>query len=164
MAVVSKILIKKENAYDLIEKIINPKFYSLSTRLEDENYKIYRNSLMAFRNVNTKEIINITDYEGCSFVNTRIMCSKEFLNSDFFKKYEVEIIFNICAIIKENKNYNNKHKVFDLNDKACYRVLNSTEFLTSDFIKEHYDEIFNTLDNIVIEREIEKKKTKKKIR
>ncbi len=162
MAVVSKILVKKDNEYDLIEKIINPKFYSLSTHLDDDNYKIYRNNLMAYRNANTKKIINIADYEECSFVNTRVMCSKEFLNSDFFKENEVEIIFNICAIIKENKSYNNKHKVFDLNDRSCYKLLNSTEFLTSDFIKEHYEEIFNTLDNIVINRE--KAKVKKKIR
>lgn len=162
MAIISKILIKKDNEYDLIEEIINPKFYTKKIYFKDKNYKVYRNSFIAYRNANTQEIINIIDYEGYEFVNTRVMCSKEFLNSDFFKNHEIEIIFNIYATIDENKKYNNKYKAFNLNNKSCCKVLNSREFLTSDFIKEHYEEIFNTLDNIVINRE--KAKVKKKIR
>lgn len=162
MAVLGKILVKNEDEYDLLEMIINPKFYSSKMCFNDKNYKVYRNSFTAYRNADTKEIVNINDYYGDSFVNTRLMCSKEFLNSDFFKNNEIEIIFNLCSIIKETKKYNDKYKTLDLDDKSCYKLLNSNEFLTSDFIKNNYDKLFKTLDNIAVEKE--KVKVKKKIR
>ena len=103
MIVVSRILMHKRKQYDLLEKIINPKFYSPKICFKEEKYKVYRNSFIAYRNAYTKEIVDINDYYGFTYINTRLMCSKEFLNSEFFKKNEVEIIFNICSIIKENK-------------------------------------------------------------
>ena len=36
-------------------------------------------------------------------------------------------------------------------------ILETKEFLTSEFAKKHYKEIFNTLDNIVEEKEKRKK-------
>lgn len=154
MLTFNRLIVKKDKEYKIIEEVLNPDIYALKLySVNGEFARLYRNNLTVYKDANINKVINIMDYEGCSYINARNICSKEFLESNFFKNNQAEIILIMASIIKEKRKHKPKDKILDLNDKSCYKVLNSQKFLTSDFAKAHYAEIYNTLDKIISERE-----------
>jgi len=149
LKIVNRCIVKTSNDYKLIEEIYNSKEVRKYTKKNDKNfYKLYLGSNYIYRDANTKEVLNIEDYENCLFVNTRNMCCFEFINSDFFKENHREILLYIMHI----NHYNNLIEVCNTN----YEELKSPEFLTSYFARNHYKEIFETLDQIIINKENKK--------
>lgn len=157
--IVNTALVKKNNKYFLIEELLKSNEISqYMKKNEPMFYRLYQGCGNIYIDANTNEIIDISDYENCMFVNTRNMYSEEFLNSEFFNKYHLEIVLNIMHI-------KGQKKLFDLRDKTNYKPLETADFLTCEFSRMHYQEIFDTLDDISLKKEASKKsrvKTKSK--
>ncbi|MBE6153142.1 MAG: hypothetical protein E7166_02790 [Firmicutes bacterium] len=157
-AVVNRCFIKKDNEYFIIEEMNNSKEVRKFTKKIDRNlHKLYLSSNYIYRDARTDEIVDITNFENCLFINTRNICDIEFLQSEFFKKNHAEILMTIMII-------NKARKIIDVNDVSNYKLLRSKDFLTSDFVKDNIKDIFDTLNNILIEKETSAEiKTKRKL-
>ena len=156
MKTLYKYIAKKGEEYFLIEQNFNPHLYSFE-KLEGENADLYNKSVFVYVDANTKELVDITEFNPDNFVNTNWMLSEYFLNSEFFTNNKDDILLRIILIYKKQK----ENKLVDLKDKTCYKVLTSTEFLTSEYAKKHYKEIYDTLNNKNNSKENKKTKSKR---
>lgn len=154
MKIINTGIVEKNGQYFIIEEIKNTRKVS---KLLKEKYpqihKYYRIEPYVYRNANNNEFIDIIKFQGCKFVNIRTITSPEFYESKFFQNYKEKIVDIISHIAyKKGPKYYKYTTTTFMSD-----ILETKEFLTSEFAKKHYKEIFNTLDNIVEEKEKRKK-------